>query len=429
MSAVAIAGLGTVGAALVRQLRQNAGQIAARAGGSVEIKAVSARDKRRKRDCDLSGIKWIPDPLKLASLPDVDIVVELMGGADGPAHALAKAALGGGKHFVTANKALIAKHGPELAALAEKNNVQLSFEAAVAGGIPVIKALREGFAGDAIDKVSGILNGTCNYILTRMREEGLPFPLALAAAQKAGYAEADPSADIDGPDTANKLVLLASLAFGVKPDLSSVRVEGIQKITPLDLRFAAELGCRIKMLGIAEKTTKGIVQTAGPFLVSEKSPLASVDGTYNCVFINGRRAGPLMLVGRGAGGAPTANAVTADIIDVARGARVSAFSLPSARLGDLKLASPPPMRYYLRLQVLDRPGVVADIAAIMRDETLSFESLIQRGRSPTDSVSVVITTHVGDVAAMARAVKKLSKLPVVKEYPCLIPMEGDDADF
>ena len=423
MLSVAIAGLGTVGAALVRQLRQHADLIASRAGQPIVIKAVCALAKPSRRQCDLSGIRWIADPRGLAALADVDVVVELMGGADGAALQLARSALANGKHLVTANKALIAKHGYELAKLAEKNGVQLSFEAAVAGGIPVVKTLREGFAGDKIDKVSGILNGTCNYILTRMREEKLSFAAALADAQKQGYAEADPAADIDGPDTANKLAILTALAFGVKPDLSSVRVEGIRRITPLDLRFAEELGYRVKLLGTARQTPQGIEQTVGPSLIPELSPLAGVSGTLNCIFINGRFVGPITLVGRGAGGEPTANAVTADIMDIARGERGFAFSSPASRLRPLKAGKTQPMRYYMRLQVQDRPGVVADIGKIMRDESLSFESLIQRGRSQMKSVPVIVTTHAGDADAMKRAAKKIAKLSTVTEFPCLMPME------
>ncbi|MFA4994270.1 MAG: homoserine dehydrogenase [Bdellovibrionales bacterium] len=426
MLKIAIAGLGNVGTALVRQLRQNADLITSRTGMPVVIKAVSARDKSRKRECDLSGIEWIDNPRGLASLSGVDVVVELMGGAEGAARDLAEASLSSGKHFVTANKALIAKHGPALAALSEKNNVQLSFEAAVAGGIPVIKTLREGFAGDEIDRVSGILNGTCNYILTRMQAEKLSFAAVLSDAQKQGYAEADPAADIDGFDTANKLAILTSLAFGVKPDTSSIRVEGIRKILLSDLQYAEELGYRIKLLGTAKRTQEGVEQNVGPMLVSKKSPLASVNGTLNGVFLYGRRVGPVMLVGKGAGGEPTANAVTADIIDIARGAKVYAFSMPAAQLRVLKSGKPPPMRYYMRLLVQDKPGVVADIAGIMRDEALSFESLIQRGRSQMDSVPVVITIHAGDAEAARRAAMKIAEVPTVTEYPCLIPMEDEE---
>jgi len=425
MLTIAIAGLGTVGSALVSQLQQNADLIASRAGTPVVIKAVCDRDKDRVRECDLSRVEWIDDPRKLALLPGVDVVVELMGGADGAARDLAEAALTNGKHFVSANKALIAKHGAALAALSEKHNVQMSFEAAVAGGLPVIKTLREGFAGEEIDRVSGILNGTCNYILTRMRAEKVPFATALADAQKRGYAEADPASDIDGHDTANKLAILAALAFGVRPDISSIRMEGIRQISLADLQFAEDLGYRIKLLGTARKTPEGIEQSVGPTLVSEKSPLANVEGTLNGVFLYGRRVGPIMLVGRGAGGEPTANAVTADIIDIARGEKSYAFSLPAAKLAALSSGKTPSMRYYMRLQVQDRPGVVADIAGIMRDEALSFESLIQRGRSQMNSVSLVITIHASDAEAMRRATEKIAKVPTVTEYPCLMPMEDD----
>jgi homoserine dehydrogenase len=425
MLAIAIAGIGTVGAALVRQLRQNADLIESRAGRPVEIKAVSARDKSRPRDCDLSGIEWVDDPRGLASFPGIDVVVELMGGAEGAARQLAEAALSSGKHLVTANKALIAKHGPALAHLAETNNAQLSFEAAVAGGIPVIKTLREGLAGDSIDLVCGILNGTCNYILTRMRAEKLSFADVLAEAQKLGYAEADPASDIDGHDTANKLAILAAMAFGVKPDISSISVEGIRGITLPDLQFAEELDCRIKLLGIARQTPEGIEQSVRPTLIPEKSPLARVCGTLNSVLLRGKHVGPISLEGRGAGGEPTANAVTADIIDMARGARTYAFSLPAAQLRALQPAEMLPVRHYLRLQVQDKPGVVADIASIMRDEALSFESLVQRGRSQMDSVLLFITTHAGDVKAMRRAVEKIARVPTVMGYPCLIPIEDE----
>ncbi|MDD3370772.1 MAG: homoserine dehydrogenase [Alphaproteobacteria bacterium] len=425
MLRVAIAGLGTVGAAVVRQLRANADSIALRTGRPVALTAVSARNKNRSRDCDLSGIEWVDDPCALAERADVDVIVELIGGAEGVARQLAEAALSKGKHFVTANKALIAKHGPALAALAEQSGAQMSFEAAVAGGIPVIKALREGLAGDTVDTVYGILNGTCNYILTRMRAEKLPFSVVLADAQKNGYAEADPSSDIDGHDTANKLAILTSLAFGVAPDISAVRVEGIRNITLADIQFADELGCRIKLLGVARKASDGIEQGVRPTLVPQSSPLAAVEGTFNSVLLQGQRVGTITLEGRGAGGDPTGNAVVADLMDIARGTRTFAFGVPAGRLGLLKPGNPRPICYYMRLQVQDRPGVVADVGGIMRDENLSFASLIQRGHSKMDSVPVVITTHEGDAEAMRRAVEKIARLPAVMEYPCLIPIEDD----
>ena len=424
MLTIAISGLGTVGAAVVRQLQTNAEHIAARAGQPILIKAVSARDKSRKRDCDLSGIEWVDNPQALATLSGVDVVVELMGGAEGAARQLAESALAHGKHLVTANKALIAAHGPALAKLAEANKAQLSFEAAVAGGIPVIKSLREGLAGDDAGLVHGILNGTCNYILTRMRDAKLDFATALAEAQKRGYAEADPAADIDGHDTANKLAILAALAFGVEPDVASVRVEGIRRITSLDLEFAEELGCRVKLLGVARQSPDGIEQRVGPSLVSMSSPLARVDGALNAVLLRGARVGDITLEGRGAGGEPTANAVVADIIDIARGHRTHAFSVPAARLRAARTGRAQAARYYMRLQVADRPGVVADIAGVLRDEAISIESLLQRGTSQVESVPVVITTHAADVAAMHRAVGKIAALSTVTEPPCLMPIEN-----
>jgi homoserine dehydrogenase len=419
---IAVAGLGTVGAEVVRLLQTNAALIAARAGNPIAVKAVSARSKSKKRNCDLAGVTWIDEPKQLAS-QNADIIVELMGGADGAAKELAEAALKSGKHLVTANKALIAAHGVALAKLAEAHKAQLSFEAAVAGGIPVIKAIREGLAGDNVQTVRGILNGTCNYILTRMGEAKLSFKDALLEAQKLGYAEADPAADIDGHDTANKLAILSALAFGAEPDLASVRVEGIRAITPLDLQFAEELGCRVKLLGVARLTGSGIAQRVAPALVANHLPLAQVNGALNAVLIQATSVGSLALQGPGAGASPTANAVIADIIDIARGHRTSAFSTPQAQLKKLKPAAAPAGRYYIRLQVMDKPGVVADIAAILRDEAISIESLLQRATSQTNSVPVVITTHAAEDAAMRRAAEKMAKLPAVSEKPCLLQIE------
>ena len=356
MLRIAIAGLGTVGTGVVRLLQKNAALISQRAGQSVEIKAVSARDKNRKRDCNLSGINWVDDPRQLANLPDVDLVVELIGGADGVARALAEATLKSGKHYVTANKALLAAHGAALATLAEQNKAHLQFEASVAGGIPVLKTLREGLAGNRISVLRGILNGTCNYILTKMHDANLSFEDVLREAQAKGYAEADPSADIDGHDTANKLAILTALAFGVAPDLSAVSVEGIRHIVSLDLKLADELGYRIKLLGMARSSDAGIEQRVGPCLVPQNSPLAGVQGAMNAVLMRGDFVGDLMLEGAGAGAEPTASAVVADIIDIARGARLPAFGIPAAGLRALKPAQTAcAAKHYLRLQVMDKP--------------------------------------------------------------------------
>lgn len=421
---IAIAGLGTVGAGVVRLLQDNADIIAARAGQPVMVKAVSARDRHRSRPCNVQGIKWVDNPLDFVSIPGVDAVVELIGGAEGAARGLAEATLASGRHYVTANKALLAAHGASLSKLAEAHNVQLLFEASVAGGIPVIKALREGLAGNRISVIRGILNGTCNYILTRMQEVQLTFAEALAEAQTKGYAEADPAADIDGHDAANKLAILAALAFGGEPDLASIQVDGIRRVTPVDFQFADQLDCRIKLLGVARYGSQGLEQRVGVSLVAKTSPLAEVDGVLNAVLLRGDFIGELTLEGRGAGAEPTASAVVADIIDLARGHRIPAFGVKSGHLQKLSVAKNiQPARYYVRLQVMDKPGVVADISAILRDEAISIESLLQRGKSATQSVPVVITTHEADGDAMRRAIKKIAGLGTIVEPPCVMPIE------
>ena len=426
MLRIAIAGLGTVGAGVVRLLHQNGELISARCGQPVVIKAVSARDKNRKRDCDLSSIAWVDDPLTFAQMPNIDAVVEVMGGAEGTARALAESTLKNGKHYISANKALIATHGVHLARLAEQAKVGLLFEAAVAGGIPVLKTLREGLAGNKISVVRGIINGTCNYILTRMRDAHLSFADALAEAQDQGYAEKeDPGFDIDGHDAACKLAILTALAFGVEPDMAAIRVEGIRAITPTDLRFAEDLECRIKLLGVARHCDGGgIEQRVGPHLVAKTSPLSEVDGVLNAVALRGDFIGDLMLEGRGAGGDPTASAVVADIMDVACGHHRPAFGVTT---GLLKKSALPQTtcdsRYYMRLQVADKPGVVADITAILRDESISIESLLQCGRSATESVPLVITTHEVNADTLARAVKRIATIPTVVDPPRILPIE------
>ena len=333
---IAIAGLGTVGDGVVRELQIHAELIAARAGQPIAIKAVSARDKNKKRDCKLDGITWVDDPLKLAALPDVHAVVELIGGTDGAARNLAEATLKNGKHLITANKALLAAHGVALANIAEQNYLQIYFEAAVCGGIPVIKTLREGLAGNVITHVRGILNGTCNYILTRMGDAKLSFDAALKEAQDKGYAEADPAADIDGHDTANKLALLIALAFGCEPDLASIPVTGIRNITQADLAAAEQKNCVVKLLGMARMTENGLQYRVTPVLAPKTSSLSGIPGAYNAVQITGDFVGPLTLVGHGAGSEPTASAVVADIIDLARGHKTPVFGIPATKLIKLK---------------------------------------------------------------------------------------------
>jgi homoserine dehydrogenase len=422
---IAVAGLGTVGAGVLQLLAGNADIIAARAGRPVVVGAVSARNRSRDRGVKLDGLRWYDDPVALATDPGTDVVVELIGGSDGPARALVEAALAAGKPVVTANKALLAVHGAALAELAGAHGVPLAFEAAVAGGIPAIKALREGLAANRIQRVAGILNGTCNYILTVMREEQREFAEVLAEAQKLGYAEADPSFDIDGIDAAHKLAILAALAFGRPVDFAAVHVEGIRAVTALDIQLAGELGYRIKLLGIAARTAGGISTRVHPCMVPLAAPIARVDGVFNAVVAEGDHVGRVMLEGRGAGAGPTASAVVADLIDIARG-RVTPVWGTSG--GALEVAPAEPMdrhvgACYLRLMVVDRPGVIADVTGILRDHAISLEAMLQRGRAPGEAVPVVLTTHDCEEAAMRAAIARIAALDAVLEPPAMIRIE------
>lgn len=415
---VGIAGLGNVGCGVVKILQQYPDMIEARAGRAVEIVCVSARDAKKDRGIDLSAYEWLDDPERMAGDPRLDVVIELMGGAEGAARNLVERCLRAGKPVITANKALLAEHGLALATMADSAGSPLLYEAAVAGGIPVIKTLREGFAGNEINAVYGILNGTCNYILTEMRETGRAFDDVLKEAQQKGYAEADPSFDVDGIDAAHKLSILSALAFGVKPDFSKVGIQGIRHITADDIACVTELGYRIKLLGMARRVADGrIVQRMEPCLVPKHSPIGAVDGVYNAVLIDGNFVGSSLLVGRGAGEGPTASAVLSDVIDVARspGERATGRPVYGIPAGDLVAAhwgGPEDIlsHFYMRLTVLDKPGVLADITAILRDHHISVESVIQRGRSPDQPVSIILTTHESrqfDVAAACRAIADL----------------------
>ncbi len=422
---VGIAGLGTVGAGVVRLLQENADIIAARAGRPILVTAVSARDATRDRGISLEGIAWHENPLALASDPDVDVVAELIGGSDGPAKHLAEAALSDGRSVVTANKALIALHGAALAAVAERSGATLAYEAAVAGGIPVIKALREGLAANRITRAAGILNGTCNYILTTMREEGRGFAEVLADAQALGYAEADPSFDIDGIDTAHKLTIIAALAFGQAPDFAAVHVEGIRNISALDISFAEELGYRIKLLGIARRTEEGVEMRVHPAMVPQQTLLAAADGVFNAVLIEGDFTGPVFLQGRGAGAGPTASAVVADLIDIARGCKIPAWGTAHSTLAKNRPVAIAQHfgAYFLRLMVVDQPGVLADVTAILRDHAISLESMLQHGRAPNEAVPIVLVTHEVREAAVAAALAEIGRLKSVLEPPALIRIE------
>jgi homoserine dehydrogenase len=422
---IAIAGLGTVGAGVVKLLAENGDLLAQRCGRPLVVTAVSARDRARDRGLTLGTARWFDDAAALAAEADAEIVVELIGGSDGIAKRVCEAAIARGRHVVTANKALLAIHGTALARAAEEKGTALCYEAAVAGGIPVIKALREGLAANRILRVYGILNGTCNYILTQMRRTGQPFGDVLADAQKLGYAEADPSFDIDGIDAAHKLAILAGLAFGAAVNFAGVHIEGIRHISPLDLEFAKELGYRIKLLGIARMTEHGLEQRVHPCLVPVDTPIAAVEDVFNAVVAEGNFAGRTVFEGRGAGAGPTASAVVADLIDLARGRRTPTFGVPVSALA-LPPASPMERRvgaYYIRLMVVDRPGVIADVTAALRDESVSLESMLQRGRSPNEMVPVVLTTHDTDEASMNRALGRIQALKTVLEPPRAIRIE------
>jgi len=424
---VAVAGLGTVGAGLVTLLRQQSDIIAERAGRAVCVTAVSAKDRKKDRGVDLANLQWYDDAAVMAAEADVDVVVEVIGGSSGIAKATCEAAIAKGRHLVTANKALLALSGTELARAAEAKGVTLAFEAAVAGGIPIIKAVREGLAGNRFSQITGILNGTCNYILTTMRETGREFAEVLAEAQALGYAEADPSFDIDGIDAAHKLSILTSLAFGTAVDFDKMLIEGIRHVSALDIKFAEELGYRIKLLGIARRTDRGIEQRVHPCMVPIHSMIGRVEGVFNAVVAEGDFVGRTLFEGRGAGAGPTASAVASDLIDIAAGRRGPAFGIKADRLAPLVAA---PMAdhkgaYYVRLMVLDRPGVFADVAAALRDADVSMEAVIQRGRAPGETVPVVMTVHDTKESSMHAALERIAGFEAVVETPRLIRIEND----
>src|ERR1043166_8919539 len=431
---VGIAGLGTVGAEVARLIEAQGAALAARCGRGIRVVAVTARSKTKKRHLDLRRISWAKSALDLAGDPNVDCFVELIGGSGEPALSAIDAALKSGKSVVTANKALIAKHGLPLAKSAEAHGGALNFEAAVGAAIPVVKTLREGLAGTEVNRVYGILNGTCNYILTRMEQEGLSFAECLKDAQRLGYAEADPSFDVDGHDTAQKLAILASLAFGTKVAQSAVYVEGISSIAPADLRAAEDLGYRVKLLGVAVRTPKGIEQRVHPTMVPKSSSIAQVMGVTNAVTIDADGLAPLTLVGPGAGGLATASAVVADIADVARGIRAKPFGRPVARLRATKKA---PMErheggYYMRLMARDLAGTAATIATRLAEQKISIESIVQRHAEGVDEngmprkasqVPVILVTYATHEDAVRRALKAVQHDKVISGRPQLIRIE------
>lgn len=424
---VAIAGLGTVGAGALKILHSNAAEIAARCGRPITVTAVASRDRKKDRGVPLDGVKWFDDAAAMAADADADVVVELIGGSEGIARKTVEAAIARGRNVVTANKALLAHHGVALATAAEKAGLSLNFEAAVAGGIPIIKALREGLAANKIRRVAGILNGTCNYILTTMRASGRSFADVLKEAQNLGYAEADPSFDIDGTDAAHKLAILTSVAFGTPVDIKAVHVEGIRHVSSLDLQYAEEFGYIIKLLGVAERLDRDggvLMQRVYPCLIKPEMPLANVDGVFNAVVAEGDFVGRSVYEGRGAGAGPTASAVVADLMDIACGRKVPTFGIP---VGALKVIPNVPVaahvgEYYVRLLVVDRPGVFADIAMAFRDESVSMESVLQRGRNAAN-VNVVIITHETQEAPLLRALKRLQANAALVEPPHMMRIE------
>lgn len=429
---IGIAGLGTVGSGLLSLLEAHGARLSQTMGREIRVHGVSARSREKARGADIERFTWYDDPVKLATAPEISCFVELIGGAEGVARTAVEAALKAKKHVVTANKALLAKHGAELASIAEANGVELNFEAAVAGGIPVIKTLREGLAANEVSRVYGILNGTCNFILTTMQEAGRPFLSVLGEAQAKGYAEADPTFDIGGFDAAHKLTLLVSLAFGTLPALESIHVEGIESITSADIEAAAELGFRIKLLGVAERTPSGIEARVTPVLIDKGSTIAQVGGVTNCVGIEGDYVGNLMLIGPGAGAKATASAVASDILDIAHGGVLPPFLTPVKHMKPHTKATIAHHQgaYYIRLAVVDRPGTLATIAKRLGDESVSLASLVQRQPPPVRAIArgaaaaqVILITHPTNEAAIRKALAAIEADGNVSARPQMIRIE------
>ncbi len=429
---VGIAGLGTVGVGVLDAFARHGELLATRCGRPLQVTAVSARSKSKTRGShDVSRFAWYDDPADMAANGDIDVLVELIGGEEGAARACVEAALNAGRHVVTANKALLAHHGVGLAGLAETSNVALNYEAAVAGAIPVIKTVRENLAGNSVSRLFGILNGTCNYILTKMELEGRDFADVLKEAQELGYAEADPTFDIGGFDTAHKLAILTSLAFGTKVALDDMYIEGIEDITLADIRNAHSLGYKFKLLGVANRTEDGIEQRVHPALVPLGSPIADVGDAFNAVVLEGDFSDTLFLEGRGAGGHPTASSVMADICDIARGTVLPAFGMPATGLKPFRRAA---MRaheggYYVALDMFDRPGELAGVAKAFADEGISIESVIQRGpavsrsQADADIAPFVLITHDTLESAMRAVLDKIAAAKHVADRPRMVRIE------
>ncbi len=418
-----LAGLGTVGIGVVGIVQRHADLIAARAGRDVVITAVSARDATKNRDADLSGYAWEADPVLLAVRPDVDVFIEVMGGSEGPAKDATLAAIAAGKDVVTANKALLAHHGQSLALAAEAKGQVIRFEAAVAGGIPVIKALTEGLAGNAMRRVMGVMNGTCNYILTRMETAGLPYDTVFEEARQLGYLEADPNLDVGGIDAGHKLSLLAAIAFGTQVSFDAVELEGIGAISIDDIRLAADMGFKIKLLGVAQMTGRGLEQRMTPCLVPADSPLGQLQGGTNMVVLEGDAVGQIVMRGAGAGAGPTASAVMGDVIDIARGTRISTFGRPAASLTlPIAAAAATPAPYYMRMTLLDKPGALAKIATALGEAGISIDRMRQYGHADAHA-PVLIVTHKATRDDVAHAMGRFAATGVLVGEPVAIRIE------
>ena len=423
---IAIAGIGTVGVGVIKILETHKDMIAARTGREIEIVAVSASNRTKDRGIDISAYDWADNALNFADRDDVEIVVELIGGSDGVAAALARQSLANGKSFVTANKALIAHHGAELAQSAEDKKVSLRFEAAVAGGIPIIKSIGEGLAANRLTKVYGILNGTTNYMLTQMEATGKDYSEILEETKLLGYLEADPALDLDGIDAGHKLAILSSVAFGVKTDFENVYMEGIRRIKLVDIEYAKELGYRIKLLGISSLSDAGLEQRVHPCLVPRSAPIANVDDGFNAIVVDGDFVDQTFYEGRGAGEGPTASAVVADIIDIARGRNGPAFFVPVQAMTDVKPVSISDRvgPYYIRLHVEEQPGVIADITAALRDQDVSLHVMLQKGSEQDGSVYVIMVTHETREKRVMDALDQINGLSSVIDKALAIRIEN-----
>ena len=428
---VGLLGLGTVGSGTIEVLRRNREEISRRAGRDIVIKVASARDLRKERKVSLEGVELVPSAGAIIERPDIDIVVELIGG-ETAARELVLKSIANGKHVVTANKALLARHGTEIFSAAHEKGVMVAFEASVAGGVPIIKAIREGLTANRIEWIAGIINGTCNYILSEMRDKGLPFDMVLGEAQRLGYAEADPAFDVEGIDAAHKLTILAAIAFGIPMQFDKVYTEGISKLTAIDIKYAEGLGYRIKLLGITRRTAKGIELRVHPTLIPARRLIANVEGVMNAILVNGDAVGPSLYYGRGAGAEATASAVVADLVDVTRMAtadpehRVPHLAFQPDRLSNAPILSMEDVdtAYYLRLRAIDRPGVLADVTRICADLSISIDAIFQKEAGEgEDQVDVVILTHVVQEKRINDAIRRIEALPTIPSPVVRIRLE------